>query len=282
MLGNFALLASDSRERAELEALSRGEGGFAALREEYLTTADVLAQYKSVKLELPYMLDFVPAIKPRAYSIASAPRMTPDELQLCVLVDTWATKAGVRRFGLTCDMLLHAKAGARLAGKIRGSSMQVPTDDRTPLVMASIGSGIAPHMSLIRDRAAKRAAGADVGPMTLFFGNRSAATEFLYEAELKAYAREGLLTLHTAFSREKGKPKEYVQDKMRTEEAQEALVDALLTNKGYLYVCGNRQLPPAVQRSVRDAFALVLPTNNHVEQEIVRMYKSGRINEESW
>ena len=41
-----------------------------------------------------------------------------------------------------------------------------------------------------------------MGETHLFFGCRNEAVDFIYREELEAFAADGLLTLHTAFSRD--------------------------------------------------------------------------------
>lgn len=46
-------------------------------------------------------------------------------------------------------------------------------------------------------------AGVRLGPAVLFFGCRSAAHDFIYQEQLQAWQRSGVLTdLHVAFSRD--------------------------------------------------------------------------------
>ena len=44
--------------------------------------------------------------------------------------------------------------------------------------------------------------GKPVGETHLFFGCRNEAIDYIYREELEAFAADGLLTLHTAFSRD--------------------------------------------------------------------------------
>ena len=72
-------------------------------------------------------------------------------------------------------------------------------------------------------------AGAALGPAHLFFGCRTRAHDFLYEAELEGAVGGGALSrLHAAFSRERAQ-KEYVQHLM---EAHAAEVWGLLSDDG--------------------------------------------------
>ena len=98
--------------------------------------------------------------------------------------------------------------------------------------MVGPGTGIAPFRAFLEERAASNAAGKN----WLFFGDQSRTTDFLYEAELGAYRRDGLLTrLDTAFSRDQA-AKVYVQHRM-LENARELW--AWLDEGASFYVCGD-------------------------------------------
>ena len=79
----------------------------------------------------------------------------------------------------------------------------------------------------------------------LYFGNRYRQREFLYGDELEQlHATADWFTLRTAFSRDDAKRRVYVQHVMPQDEL---LYRTLVTQRGHLYICGNRNLPTAVQ-----------------------------------
>src|SRR5207302_8907274 len=72
----------------------------------------------------------------------------------------------------------------------------------------------------------------------LFFGNPRRQTDFLFEDELTAYCRDGLLTrLDTAFSRDQDH-KVYVQHRLLENAAE---LWAWLEDGAHLYVCGDAE-----------------------------------------
>lgn len=69
--------------------------------------------------------------------------------------------------------------------------------------MIALGTGMAPMRALMQERKAAKMRGEPIGPMTLLFGSRHKHGDFLYQEEIEAYQREGLLTnLLTAWSRD--------------------------------------------------------------------------------
>jgi sulfite reductase (NADPH) flavoprotein alpha-component len=109
---------------------------------------------------------------------------------------------------------------------------RLPRDSGAPVIMIGPGTGIAPFRGFLHERQATGAKGKN----WLFFGERSAATDFLYRDELEAMQADGHLTqLHTAFSRDQEK-KIYVQDRMLEESAQ---MWRWLQDGASVYVCGD-------------------------------------------
>lgn len=52
---------------------------------------DLLKMFESAKPDIDTLIDYVPRVKPRLYSIASSPAMDPTQIHLCVIVDDWNT-----------------------------------------------------------------------------------------------------------------------------------------------------------------------------------------------
>ena len=100
------------------------------------------------------------------------------------------------------------------------------------MIMIGPGTGIAPFRGFLHER---RALGAK-GKNWLFFGERSAATDYLYRDELEPMLADGHLTrLDTAFSRDQDE-KIYVQDRMIE---QAPLFWSWLREGANVYVCGD-------------------------------------------
>ena len=98
--------------------------------------------------------------------------------------------------------------------------------------MIGPGTGVAPFRGFLHERRAKGATGRN----WLFFGERSAATDYLYRDELESMHGDGHLTrLDTAFSRDQER-KIYVQDRMVEQGAQ---LWSWIEGGASIYVCGD-------------------------------------------
>ena len=152
------------------------------------------------------------------------------------------------------------------------------------VICVGIGSGIAPHMALIRDRVFAAAKGVAVSPLSLYFGNRFKAREFLYRSELEKIASDhgDWFTLHTAFSRDVIGKKIYVQDLVSQNDD---IREILLQRKGLLYICGNRNLPGPLRNSLIESFAGGRTDDKSRSEAISAMedmFLHGRAQQEVW
>merc|ERR1719411_1221141 len=89
----LSLVATDETERGQLENLSQEQ--LKANVAETKTHADLLKEYPSARPSIEHMIDYIPKIKPRLYSIASSSAESPENIALCIVVDDWTTPTGV-------------------------------------------------------------------------------------------------------------------------------------------------------------------------------------------
>ena len=128
-----------------------------------------------------------------------------------------------------------------------GSSFLMPNHEGSNLLMVCTGTGAAPMRAMTEHRRRLRAAGKPLaGRLMLFFGARR-AEELPYFGPLTKLPAEFIDT-RLAFSREPGKPRVYVQDRMRERGTE---VAALLGGDTYVYICGLK----GMETGVLEAFA---------------------------
>ena len=123
--------------------------------------------------------------------------------------------------------------------------------------------------------------GAPIGESILFFGCRDPIQDFIYEDELRAFEAEDVTRVSTAFSREPGQPKRYVQNAI---EEQGADVWRLLQDEAMIFVCGDasRMAP-----DVRTAFAGIFKaqtgaSDGDAQAWLTGLVSSGRYLEDIW
>lgn len=196
---------------------------------------DLLREWPCVLQKPADLLTFVPRLAPRLYSISSSPAAHPGRVHTTVSVVRY--RAHDRDRDGVCSTLLadRVQVGDRLPLYIQpNQKFRLPVDPAAPVVMIGPGTGVAPFRAFLHQR---RATGAS-GRNWLFFGERSAATDFLYRDELEAMRADGHLTyLDTAFSRDQDR-KIYVQDLMMQNARQ---LWSWVEEGAFIYVCGDAE-----------------------------------------
>lgn len=171
-------------------------------------------------------------LTPRLYSIASSPSLHERELHLTVALATHVEEDGSIGHGVCSHHLSQLKAGDEVQFFISQNQLfNLPQDDAQDIIMIGPGTGIAPFRSFVHERSER---GAD-GRNWLFYGDRHAHCDFLYQAEWQEHlATETLHRIDAAFSRDQDE-KIYVQDKLRAH-AEDLL--QWVDNGAAIYVCG--------------------------------------------
>lgn len=217
--------AKDADEAKSLRALADGEDGIL----DGADLLDLLEAFPSARPPVPDLLASLPALKPRLYSIASSPLAVPGRVELCVGVVREARRGRVREGVASCHLAFRADV---VPTHVQTSHFRLPGRAETPVIMVGPGTGIAPFRAFLQHRAAL----GQQGRTWLFFGDRHAATDFLFRDEIEAWQVDGTLSrLSLAWSRD-GKAKDYVQHRMEEEAAD---LWRWFQEGAHFYVCGD-------------------------------------------
>jgi sulfite reductase (NADPH) flavoprotein alpha-component len=194
---------------------------------------DLLLEYPGVIDDPGDLFILLPKLTSRLYSISSSPAAHTGQIHTTVAVVRFTSHNRDR--GGVCSTLFADRSAVsdRLPIYIQpNKKFKLPSDPDASMIMIGPGTGIAPFRGFLHER---RALG-HKGRNWLFFGERSASTDFLYREELEAMRADGHLTrLDTAFSRDH-EHKVYVQDRMRENAPQ---LWNWLQDGASLYVCGD-------------------------------------------
>lgn len=211
---------------------------------------DILEQYPACELPFAIYLEMIPFLTPRYYSISSAPSHNPGHCSITVGVVEDAALSGDGDYkGVCSNYLARSDVGTTIQAVIQepATDFRLPEDPSVPLIMIGPGTGLAPFRGFIQARANQKAAGKALGDAMLFFGCRHPQQDFIYRDELKQAAEDGVIELHTAFSR-KTKKKIYVQH--RLQEQSERVWD-LIQKGAIVYVCGDGSaMEPSVKETL--------------------------------
>lgn len=252
----LAHFATDKKEMRKIAFVGSGDGKiiYKKRSEEWtLTYADVLQEFPSARPSFADLARLVAPIKPRHYSIASSQHMHPNSVHLLVVTVDWQDTQGRTRYGQCTRYLAGLSIGDEVTVSIKPSVMKLPPLTTQPIIMAGLGTGMAPFRAFLQEREYQRMQGHKVGPLALYFGSRYRSQEYLYGEEIESYAFDGLLThLGLAFSRDSDK-KVYIQHKMK--EDKDLLRKWLLEEEGYFYLCGPTWPVPDVGEAMMAALS---------------------------
>lgn len=257
--------ARDPREAAALRKLADGDDG---AEPEAADLLDLLENFPSARPPVHDLLASLPTLKPRLYSIASSMRATPGRVELCVGVVRDSRRGRVRDGVASCHLAFRADAVPAYA---QTSHFRLPERAETPVIMVGPGTGIAPFRAFLQEREARGIK----GRTWLFFGDRHAATDFLFRDEIEAWKKDGTLQrLSLAWSRD-GKAKDYVQHRMIEDAAD---LWRWLQDGGHFYICGDAS---RMAKDVDSALRQVAMTEGGMDADqardwIVALAKQGR------
>lgn len=260
------------------------------------TILEVMMDFTTIKIPWQYVLSVLPIMRGRQFSIASGGALKHDEegrtrVQLLIaIVDPpspiikWRRRYGVCTRYITC-LQEHQQINI---GIQQGYLDVHPSELQVPVLMIGPGTGLAPMRSMIHERLQwaqqfgihnrSKALQGDV----LFFGCRTESADYFFHEEWGKLTHEGL-EVFPAFSRDKNKPKQYVQDQIRAQGRD--VCETLFHRNGKVYVCGSSgNMPKGVRQAILDV--LVEHSGNmgveDAESYLDRMEKTGRYKQETW
>jgi len=222
--------------------------------EETYTYADIFYEFPSIKISPQQLIEFIPMIQKRHYSIASAQSLNPGQVDLLVVLVDWVTPKGKKKEGQATHYLsrLEPSIEPLVSVSIMNSVLRFPDDPLTPIIVAGLGTGMAPFRSFIQQREYLIKCGKKIGPMMLFFGARTRKNEWLYGEEWEEYERKGMVKLFLAFSRDQ-KEKVYIQHKIKE---QGQLLSTYLSKEyhGQFYLCGPTWPVKDIENAIKESF----------------------------
>mmetsp|Transcript_21135 Transcript_21135/g.49511 ORF Transcript_21135/g.49511 Transcript_21135/m.49511 type:complete len:640 (-) Transcript_21135:856-2775(-) len=249
VLAQHATSADEAKKLARL-ASKAGKDEFDTYAiKGYRNILDLLLDFPSINIKATELLELLPRMQPRYYSISSSNLAHPDTIHVTCAVER--KKLPDREFKGVCSNYLLAHAvGETSQVFIRNSPFKLPSNPSTPLIMVGPGTGLAPIRGFIQELTLRQKKGDKLGKNYLFFGCQNREYDFIYEKELMEAARNGVLWKACfAFSREQAE-KVYVQHKV-AEEGEE-VIRLLMEERAQLYVCGGTQMSKDVKATLID------------------------------
>jgi len=227
----FLLACARLTKNEELKSIVQDE----AKLKSYLVGRGLVDPIVDFEVKFPtteYLVAPLKQLNARLYSISSSPKAHPGEVHLTVGKVIYDSH-GRKRQGVCSSYLAEHKLDRPVKVYMHSNkAFRLTENDNLPAIMIGPGTGIAPFRAFLEEREARGAKGKN----WLFFGDQHKATDFLYETQITAWQKSGLLTrFDTAFSRDQEK-KVYVQDRI-IENANDFY--GWLEEGGCIYICGD-------------------------------------------
>ncbi|XP_044761908.1 methionine synthase reductase-like [Coccinella septempunctata] len=242
----------------------------------------LLETFSSCKPPIEILLEYLPPLLPRPYSICSSP-LNNDYLSITFNVDkfsdgskglcvSWLEKC-IRKFenDKQCLVPMYLRSPSKFV---------LPQDDSVPIIMVATGTGISPFRGFLEHRHLQPEK--SFGKSWLFYGCRDSGSNYLFKEDLKKFVASGALTrLSECFSRESG-TKEYVQDVI--EKYTDELGYWILQDEAVVYLCGEfSKVLPAVKKAILQVFM----SYRHLQEDdakllMKKMEDEGRYIVDSW
>ncbi|XP_074681800.1 methionine synthase reductase isoform X1 [Strix aluco] len=297
---------SDAGEKRRLQELCSRQGASdytRFIRDSNVCLLDLLHAFPSCKPSLNLLIEHLPKLQARSYSVSSSNLYQPGKLWFVFnIVEFPACPARpVSRKGVCTGWLaelvapllhpnkntLDTKGGSSSTEKISifarpNNTFHLPADPSVPFMMVGPGTGIAPFIGFLQHRQMLREEHTDweFGETWLFFGCRHQDRDYLFKDELKCFLENGTLThLKVCFSRDSSTaevaPPKYVQDVIRLYAKEVARV--LLKERGYFYVCGDKKrMADGVNDAVVDILSMEMEADKLEAMKILAMLREAK------
>lgn len=254
MLSNYTF---DVQEKQKITFLSNIQGTAEYnrfIKEEGKSLLQILNTFSSCFPPVERLLEYLPPLLPRPYSISSSPLKSTNTFHITVSVidfneeykgvcSGWLEDEIKNYFSfneLEVNKQYLIQGDIKISFYFRKSNLfGLPEDSLTPIIMIGPGTGIAPFMGFLQHRFNQKKLNINVGMSWLYFGCRYSDRDFLYKSELQNYLKENILTkLFTSFSKEDSEIK-YVQHNII--KYGKEFMEFFEVNKATVYICGDEK-----------------------------------------
>jgi len=142
-VAQLAEAAGSAADAEALRKLATEEGYAAGVAAKKLTLLELLFEHRSVKMSLSDLLNALPRLAPRYYSISSSPLADPRRCSITVGLVGYTTPTGRAHRGAASGLIHSQPVGKHLVGTVRclQSTFKLPKDPSTPIIMVGPGTG---------------------------------------------------------------------------------------------------------------------------------------------
>ncbi|KGN53174.1 NADPH-dependent diflavin oxidoreductase 1 isoform X1 [Cucumis sativus] len=285
---SYYATAPHEKERLQYFASPEGRDDlYQYNQKERRSVLEVLEDFPSVKMPFDWLVQLVPPLKTRSFSISSSALAHPNQVHLTVNVVSWTTPYKRKRSGLCSSWLagLDPEQSVHVPVWFHKGSLPAPSPS-LPLILVGPGTGCAPFRGFVEERSIENTSMA-TAPVLFFFGCRNEDNDFLYRDFWLSHSKNhGVLSeekgggFYVAFSRDQQR-KVYVQHKMLE---QSEKIWNLLREGAAVYVAGSSTKMPA---DVWSTFEEIVSKETQLPREsavrwLRALEKAGKYHVEAW
>ncbi|XP_029847784.4 NADPH--cytochrome P450 reductase isoform X3 [Ixodes scapularis] len=291
VLKEISEYATDEEEKKKLRLMSSSSDEGKSLYKQWVlndcrSVVHILEDLPSARPPLDHLLELMPRLQARYYSISSSPKVHPDTIHMTAVKVEYETPTKRVNHGVATGWLASKRPDngtqPRLPVYVRRSQFKLPSRPQVPIIMVGPGTGLAPFRGFIQERDFMRREGKPIGEVVLYFGCRKRDEDYLYREELEQYLADGTLSkLYLAFSRDQAE-KVYVTHLLR--QNKDEVWDLIGQKNGHFYICGDAR---NMARDVHEILVEIFCENGNMTQEeaaayLKRMESQRRYSADVW
>jgi NADPH-ferrihemoprotein reductase len=264
MFKDLSQYSKDDSEKQELERLSQNDATHEIdlMKKEFKNIIEVMEEHKSIEMSPAVLLQLIPKMMPRYYTIASSALLSPTKVRIAISLSEYSSPSGKKFTGITSEYLKRVftqsfqnkKEEVKSRIFIKDSLFKYPEDPKTPVVMVGPGTGVVPFIAFAEERQHLKEQTPDIelGEADLYFGCKERTEDYIYRDEIADFKSKGLITnVYEAFSREQ-ENKVYVQDLIK--QNQHEIKDVLMNKNGQFFMCGATAMGHSVETALENIF----------------------------
>jgi sulfite reductase alpha subunit-like flavoprotein len=310
---SIKLYTNNEREIEKLEEFLSPAGSrdlYQYCEREKRSFIEVLEDFRHVNLPLQELIQLIPPLLPRSFSIASASinhsdsstPLSKNSLEIALAALEFQTPLKRKRIGIGSKFLCSLTQGAPVLLSLSPGSLAFPSSESSrPLILIGPGTGIAPFRAFAQQREYQSSVNhstTNLSPVFVYFGCRYQHKDHIFAEEWSKRVKDGVIQRYSvAFSRDSALSKErvelesnvfisggnYVDSHLLADKI--LIAKSLLEDGGTIMIAGSNRT--GMPKRVRDAIESILVSERNLTQEeaktfIRRLEAERRFQVEVW
>ncbi|XP_055382834.1 methionine synthase reductase [Condylostylus longicornis] len=268
-------------ERLFLETLSSKEGNELyndLILKKSVNVFDILKAFESLHPPLSLLIEHLPRLLPRPYSISNSFLNNPKEMK--IIFSSFIDNRGITTKYLKKIYNVNSTKIVNLYFRQPSKFRFVEEYYSKDILMISVGCAVSPFLGFLEEKSYLMEQGLEMGRWFLYCGFRCKSTA-IYRSRIVNYEKNGVLEkYYECLSKEESTESEYVQDAIK--KSQVEFSSLALSNNSILFICADGNL---ISKDIRACIQkCVFPDIDESDSKdiILDWIKSGKYIEEIW